>query len=343
MARTGRKSFKVAVVGATGLVGQEMLSVLAERKFPISSLVMLASTRTAGSRLSYEGREYQVGIATADALDGAEIVLMSAGADTSRQLALAFADKGAVVIDNSSAWRMDKDVPLVVPEVNPKDIANYTKRGIIANPNCSTIQMVVALAPLHQHATLKRVVVSTYQAVSGKGKEAIDEMSSQISALFNQGEIETKVFPKRIAFNCLPHINVFDESGFTFEEQKMQNETRKILHLPDLGVCATCVRVPVFNGHAESVLAEFEKPIFAAEARKILRQSPGIMLMDEPENNIYPTQLDAEGTDATYVGRVREDKSAANSLAFWCVADNLRKGAATNAVQIAEILARDYL
>jgi aspartate-semialdehyde dehydrogenase len=268
---------------------------------------------------------------------------MSAGGSTSRELSPAFAETGAVVIDNSSAWRRDPEVPLVVPEVNPEDIGGFARKRIIANPNCSTIQMVVALAPLHRKATLKRVVVATYQAVSGAGKAAVDELSEQVTGLFGQRDFEPKVFPKRIAFNCLPHIGGFEENGFTFEEEKMLHETRRILHAPEVGVCATCVRVPVFNGHAEAVVAEFEEPIFAAEARKILREAAGVMLMDDVSEGVYPTQMEAEGTDATLVGRVREDSSARNALAFWCVADNLRKGAATNAVQIAEILARDHL
>ncbi|MFC1611575.1 aspartate-semialdehyde dehydrogenase [Myxococcota bacterium] len=337
------KTFKVAVVGATGLVGREMLTVLEERGFPVSEIIPMASTRSAGGRVPFCGENLRVRLAAPDAADGAQIVLMSAGRKASEELAPQFAKRGAVVIDNSSQWRLVGDVPLVVPEVNSKDVGGYKARGIIANPNCSTIQLVVALAPLHAQAQVRRVVVSTYQAVSGKGKAALDELSEQVTALFVQRDFVPRVFAKRIAFNCIPQIETFEEDGFTREEHKMLHETRKILHTPKLGVCATCVRVPVFNGHAEAVVAEFEKPIFAAEARKILRQAPGVMLMDDIENQEYPTQLEAEGTDGTLVGRVREDKSAPNSLAFWCVADNLRKGAATNAVQIAEILSRDYL
>jgi aspartate-semialdehyde dehydrogenase len=281
--------------------------------------------------------------ATPDAFKGVQIVLMSAGAAASGELAPAAAKAGAVVIDNSSQWRMDDAVPLVVPEVNPEDIAQYKNKGIIANPNCSTIQMVVALNPLHEQAGLKRVVVSTYQAVSGKGKLAMDELDRQVRALFSLHELEAKVFPKRIAFNCIPHIDAFLDDGFTKEERKMLFETRKIMHLPKVGVCATCVRVPVFNGHAETVVAEFDRPITPGEARELLRSAPGVMLMDDPKETLYPTQLDVNGSDATFVGRIRQDPSAPNSLAFWCVADNLRKGAASNAVQIAEILGRDYL
>ncbi|MBI5511966.1 MAG: aspartate-semialdehyde dehydrogenase [Deltaproteobacteria bacterium] len=337
------KSFKVAVVGATGLVGREMLAVLEERGFPVSSLVPLASERSAGEKLRFAGDELTVQKASAASFAGVEIVLMSAGGAASRELAPLAAKAGAVVIDNSSAWRMDDAVPLVVPEVNPADVGLYKGRGIIANPNCSTIQMVVALNPLHQAAGLKRVVVATYQAVSGKGKRAMDELSSQVTALFSQREAQVEVFPKRIAFNCVPHIDVFLEDGFTKEEHKMLFETRKIMHLPAVGVVATCVRVPVFNGHAEAVVAEFERPLSPAAARDLLTKAPGVMLMDDPNETLYPTQLDVDGSDATFVGRIRQDSSAPNSLAFWCVADNLRKGAASNAVQIAELLARDHL
>ncbi len=337
------KSFTVAVVGATGLVGREMLAVLGERGFPVERLIPLASPNSAGSTVTFGGAEHTVRVATPEAIEDAAIVLMSAGAKASAELAPAFAARGAVVIDNSSQWRRDPEVPLVVPEVNANALAGLSARRIIANPNCSTIQMVVALAPLHREAELRRVIVSTYQAVSGKGKHALDELAEQVSGLFNQREVAPRVFPKRIAFNCIPQVDSFEPDGFTREEQKMLFETRKILALPELGVAATCVRVPVFNGHAESVLAEFARPIGAARARELLRAAPGVMLMDEPERGIYPTQLEAEGTDATFVGRLRDDPSAPNSLAFWCVADNLRKGAATNAVQIAELVARDVL
>ena len=337
------KSFKVAVVGATGLVGREMVAVLAERGFPVRELVALASERSAGVKIEFAGDEITVKKGTPQSFAGVDIVLMSAGAAASKELAPAAAKAGAVVIDNSSQWRMDDAVPLVVPEVNAGDVAQHKNRGIIANPNCSTIQMVVALNPLHQQAGLKRVVVATYQAVSGKGKLAMDELGAQVTALFGQKDIEVAVFPKRIAFNCIPHIDVFLDDGFTKEEQKMLFETRKIMHLPKVGVCATCVRVPVFNGHAEAVVAEFERPLLPATARDLLRQAPGVMLMDEPKEKVYPTQLDVEDSDATFVGRIRQDTSAPNSLAFWCVANNLRKGAASNAVQIAELLARDYL
>jgi aspartate-semialdehyde dehydrogenase len=337
------KSFKVAVVGATGLVGREMIAVLVERGFPVSELVALASERSVGETIEFHGNEVVVEKATPQAFKGVQLVLMSAGAAASRELAPEAAKAGAVVIDNSSQWRMDDAVPLVVPEVNAGDISQHKNKGIIANPNCSTIQMVVALSPLHQKAGLKRVVVSTYQAASGKGKRAMDELDHQVRAMFSMREPEVKVFPKRIAFNCIPHIDVFLDDAFTKEEHKMLVETRKIMHLPHVGVCATCVRVPVFNGHAESVVAEFERALSPAEARELLRAAPGIMLMDDPKETLYPTQIDVNGSDATFVGRIRQDLSAANSLAFWCVADNLRKGAASNAVQIAEILVRDFL
>ena len=337
------KSFKVAVVGATGLVGREMIQVLSERGFPVAELVPFASERSAGEKIEFGGDELPVRKADADAFKGVQIALMSPGAAASRELAPAAVRAGAVVIDNSSAWRMDPEVPLVVPEVNAADIAAYTNKGIIANPNCSTIQMLVALAPLHREATLKRIVVATYQAVSGKGKRGIDELGEQVTALFNSREVTPEVFPKRIAFNCVPQVDLFLDDGFTKEEHKMRDESRKMLHAPDLGVCATCVRVPVFNGHAEAVAAEFDKPLGASRAREILRTAPGIMLMDDPGAGVFPTQVEVEGSDATLVGRLRDDPSAPNALAFWCVADNVRKGAATNAVQIAEILARDHL
>jgi aspartate-semialdehyde dehydrogenase len=337
------KSFKVAVVGATGLVGREMMKILEERGFPVAELVPLASERSEGEKVDWKGEELTVHKAQASAFKGVHIALMSPGAAASKELAPLAAKAGAVVIDNSSAWRMDPEVPLVVPEVNSADVASYKTKGIIANPNCSTIQMVVALQPLHTQATLKRIVVATYQAVSGKGKKGMDELGEQVTALYNERDITPSAFPKRIAFNCVPQVDVFLEDDFTKEERKMRDETRKILHAPEVGVCATCVRVPVFNGHAEAVVAEFEKPMTAKTARSILREAPGVMLMDEPSNGVYPTQLEADGSDATFIGRLRDDPSAKNTIAFWCVADNLRKGAATNAVQIAEILARDYL
>ena len=337
------KQFKVAVVGATGLVGREMITILEERGFPVSELVPLASPRSAGEIINFGGKDTTVQIASEERFEGGDIVLMSAGGATSELLAPAAAKAGAVVIDNSSHWRMSEGVPLVVPEVNPDDIGGYKEKGIIANPNCSTIQMVIALAPLHKAAGLKRVIVSTYQSVSGAGKAAMDELSSQVSSLFNQNDFEPELFTKQIAFNCIPHIDVFQDDGFTKEEHKMMFEPRKIFHLPELPVCATCVRVPVINGHAESVLAEFESDLSVDQAKSILRESPGIFLQDAPGDNLYPVQVEVTGSDATCVGRIRKDPSSPHGLTFWCVADNLRKGAATNAVQIAEILARDHL
>ncbi|MBC7792078.1 MAG: aspartate-semialdehyde dehydrogenase [Clostridia bacterium] len=337
------KNVRVAVVGATGLVGRQMINILEERGFPLAELVPMASARSLGEAVEYQGREVPVRVAAPDAFKGIDIVLMSAGGTPAKILAPAAAEAGAIVIDNSSAWRMDPDVPLVVPEVNPEDIALFKKKRIIANPNCSTIQMVVALAPLHRENAIKRIVVSTYQAVSGKGKNAMEELSTQVTQLFSSQDAEVKVFPKQIAFNCLPQIDDFTEDGFTKEEHKMVNETRKIMHAPGVGVVATCVRVPVFNGHAVSAVAEFTSEMSVENARSILREAKGVMLMDDPSALVYPTQLEADGTDATLVGRIRKDPSAPNSLALWIVADNLRKGAATNAVQIAEILVRDHL
>ena len=337
------KTFKVAVVGATGLVGREMLRVLEERGFPVSDVVALASERSAGEEIEFDDQTITVQRATAAAFAGCQIVLMSAGGAVSAELAPLATKAGAVVIDNSSHWRMDPAVPLIVPEVNAAAIAGYTQKGIIANPNCSTIQMVVALAPLHKRAHAKRVVVSTYQAVSGKGKQGLDELGEQVTALYNQREVVAKAFAKRIAFNVIPHIDVFKDDGYTKEEHKMHDESRKILDAAALGVCATCVRVPVFNGHALSMVVEFAKPLSVADARAILREAPGVLLQDDPSTNSYPVPVDADGQDATLVGRIRQDPSAENALALWCVADNLRKGAATNAVQIAEVLARDHL
>jgi len=344
------KKYNVAVVGATGAVGIEMVKMLEHRDFPVGNLYLFASSRTAGRKMKFRGMEITVEDITAlrdfsvlKSKYALDVALFSAGGSVSLELSPKFAAQGIYVIDNSSAFRMDKNCPLVVPEVNPEDIAKHERRGIIANPNCSTIQMVVALNPLHKRAGLKRVVVSTYQAVSGKGKHAMDELGAQVTALFSHREPDIKVFPRRIAFNCIPHIDVFLDDGFTKEEHKMLFETRKIMHLPEVGVCATCVRVPVFNGHAEVVVAEFERPITPVEARETLRGAPGVMLMDEPKDTVYPTQLDVDGSDATFIGRIRQDPSQKNSLVFWCVADNLRKGAASNAVQIAELLVRDYL
>jgi aspartate-semialdehyde dehydrogenase len=337
------KQFNVAVVGATGAVGQQMLEVLAERNFPVKEIRLLASERSVGKFLEYNGEQYEVQLLDKNAFEGIDIALFSAGGSRSEEFCPIAAAAGAVCVDNSSAWRMDPAVPLVVPEVNPRDIAQYTNKGIIANPNCSTIQMVVALKPLHDYGTIKRIVVSTYQAVSGTGRNAIDELRIQSGELLNGRPAECKVYPHQIAFNCLPHIDVFLDNGYTKEEMKMVNETRKILGDQRIGVTATTVRVPVFYSHSESVNVETATKISAAKARELLASSPGIKVVDDVANLVYPMAVDAAGQDLTFVGRIREDESVANGLNLWVVADNLRKGAATNAVQIAEILAEKYL
>ncbi len=337
------RSYKVAVVGATGAVGRQMVACLEERKFPVAELVPLASERSIGKSVSFQGREIPVQVLNQDSFAGVEIALFSAGGSISKEYAPIAAAAGAVVVDNSSAWRMDPEIPLVVPEVNPQDIGLYKKRGIIANPNCSTIQMVVALQPLHAAARIKRVVVSTYQAVSGTGQKAVDELSDQVRALYNSQEVKKKVYPHRIAFNCLPHIDVFQDNGYTKEEMKMVLETQKIMGDESIRVTATTVRVPVFYAHSEAVNLETKKKLTPDEARKILSKAPGVKVVDDPAKNKYPMPLDAAGQDLTLVGRIREDFSIKNGLNLWVVADNLRKGAATNAVQIAEILIKEYL
>jgi aspartate-semialdehyde dehydrogenase (peptidoglycan organisms) len=334
--------FKVAVVGATGNVGREMLDILAERAFPADEIVPLASRRSIGQEVSYGDKTLKVkDLATYDFSD-VDICLMSAGGDVAREWAPKIGAQGVVVIDNSSAFRYDADVPLIVPEVNADAVAGFTKRNIIANPNCSTAQLVVALKPLHDAATIKRVVVSTYQSVSGAGKEGMDELFDQTRAIFSAGEVKSNKFTKRIAFNLIPHIDVFMEDGFTKEEWKMTAETKKILD-PKIKLTATCVRVPVFIGHSEAVNIEFEKPITADEARDILRSAPGCLVVDKREPGGYMTPHEAAGEDATYISRIREDGTVENGLAMWIVSDNLRKGAALNAVQIAECLANRKL
>jgi len=337
------RTYRVAVVGATGAVGQQMVQCLEERRFPVGELRLLASERSLGRYLTYKNREIPVDVLTRDSFQGIDLALFSAGGSVSKEFAPIAAAAGAVVIDNSSAWRMDPEVPLVVPEVNPQDIALYKNKGIIANPNCSTIQMVVVLKPLHDAARIKRVVVSTYQAVSGTGQKAVEELADQVRALFNNQELPRKVYPHRIAFNCFPHIDVFLENGYTKEEMKMVNETRKIMGDDSIRVTATTVRVPIFYGHSESVNIETERKLTPEEARAILSQAPGVKVVDDPANNRYPMPLEAAGQDLTLVGRIREDFSIDHGLNLWIVADNIRKGAATNAVQIAEILIRDYL
>jgi aspartate-semialdehyde dehydrogenase len=329
--------FKVAVVGATGNVGREMLDILAERQFPVDEVVALASNRSIGTEVSFGDKTLKCKVLDNYDFAGADICLMSAGGEVAKQWAPKIGRQNCIVIDNSSAWRYDSDVPLIVPEVNAAAIAGFTKRNIIANPNCSTAQLVVALKPLHDAATIKRVVVSTYQSVSGAGKEAMDELFAQTRAVFVSDPVDNKKFTKRIAFNVIPHIDVFMEDGSTKEEWKMMAETKKILD-PKIKLSATCVRVPVFIGHAEAVNIEFEKPISADEAREILREAPGVLVIDKRENGGYVTPHEAAGEDATYVSRIREDPTVENGLALWCVADNLRKGAALNAIQIAEAL-----
>jgi aspartate-semialdehyde dehydrogenase len=330
-------SFKVAVVGATGNVGHEILDVLAERRFPVSEVVALASSRSIGTEVSFGDKTLKCRNLEHYDFSDVDICLMSAGGAVSKEWSPKIAAQGCLVIDNSSAWRYDSDVPLVVPEVNAEAAKGFARKNIIANPNCSTAQLVVALKPLHDRATIKRVVVATYQSVSGAGKEAMDELFSQTRAVFVSDPVTAKKFPKRIAFNVIPQIDVFMEDGFTKEEWKMVAETKKILD-PKIKLVATCVRVPVFIGHSEAVNIEFEKPITADEAREILREAPGCLVIDRREPGGYITPHEAAGDDATYISRIREDPTVDNGLVLWCVSDNLRKGAALNAVQIAEVL-----
>ena len=323
---------RVAIAGATGAVGREMLRILEERKFPAEEVVLLASERSVGRKIPFRDSELTVSRLTEDAFVGVDLALFSCGASRSLEFAPAAVKAGAVVVDNSSAFRMDEGVPLVVPEVNVDALDSHG--GVIANPNCSTIQLVVALKPLHDAARIKRIVVSTYQAVSGAGQAAIDEMQAQI-----KGDTAVpKKMPHEIAFNCLPHIDVFLEGGHTKEEKKMVDETRKIMGAPHLAVSATCVRVPVFNAHSESVNVEFEESVSPEEARALLARAPGVEVVDDVESFSYPMPKDADGEDPVYVGRIRRDDSQENTLNLWVVADNLRKGAALNAVQIAEAL-----
>ncbi len=337
-----KKLWNIAIAGATGAVGNQMIECLEERNFPVGKIKFLASERSIGKVLEFKGKPVQVELLDHDAFEGIDIALFSAGGSRSQEFCPSAARAGAVCIDNSSAWRMDPDVPLVVPEVNPHAIAGYTRKGIIANPNCSTIQMVVALKPLHDYATIKRIVVSTYQAVSGTGKQAIDELRTQTGEMLNGRPVEAKVYPHRIAFNCLPQIDSFEANGYTKEEMKMVNETKKIMESA-IRVTATTVRVPVFFSHSESVNIETEKKITVDKAFELLRTAPGCKLVDDVAKKVYPMPLDAAGQDLTLVGRIREDESIENGLNLWVVADNIRKGAATNAVQIAEILIRKYL
>jgi aspartate-semialdehyde dehydrogenase len=329
--------YKVAVVGATGNVGREMLGILAERSFPADEVVALASRRSQGVDVSFGDRTLKCKSLDHYDFSDVDICLMSAGSTVSKEWSPRIAGAGAVVIDNSSCWRYDADVPLIVPEVNADAVVGFRKRGIIANPNCSTAQLVVALKPLHDKARILRVVVATYQSVSGAGKDAMDELFSQTKSVFTLDEPAVKKFPKRIAFNLIPHIDVFMEDGYTKEEWKMLAETKKILD-PKIKLVATCVRVPVFVSHSEAVNIEFANPITADEAREILRNAPGCVVIDKREAGGYATPYEAAGEDATYISRIREDATVENGLALWCVSDNLRKGAALNAIQIAECL-----
>ncbi len=337
-----RNSLVVAVVGATGAVGREMLDTLARRNFPATKIVPLASARSAGNTVPFGDTELVVRELTKDSFAGVHLALFSAGGDASKAFAPHAVAAGCVVVDNSSAWRMDERCPLVVPEVNAHALEEHN--GIIANPNCSTIQMVVALKPLHDAAGIRRVIVSTYQAVSGTGQKGINELESQVRQLFQMKDPEISVYPHQIAFNCLPQIDVFLPNDYTKEEMKMVQETVKIMEDPEVKVTATCVRVPVFYGHSESVNVETVKKLGAKEARALLATAPGIQVYDNPGQKMYPMPVDASGEDAVFVGRIREDETVANGLNLWIVADNIRKGAALNAVQIAEeLLERDLV
>ncbi|TAJ97877.1 MAG: aspartate-semialdehyde dehydrogenase [Candidatus Manganitrophaceae bacterium] len=338
MALQKKKSYRVAIMGATGVVGQEMVAVLEEREFPVEELFLFASERSAGSTLSFNGKDLVVQKLTEEVFNGIDIVLGATSSDLSKKFSAHAVKAGAVVIDNSSAFRMEPAVPLVVPEVNGHTLKNH--RGIIANPNCSTAQLVMALKPLHDAARIKRVVVTTYQSVSGTGKEAMDELMEQTRALLTFQEVKCTVYPQQIAFNCIVNWDADPDTGYTEEETKIINETKKIMGDEAIRVTATTTRVPVFRSHCESVNIETEKKLLPNEARALLSEFPGVIVMDDPGRKLYPTPLDVVGQDAVYVGRVREDRSVPNGLNLWVVGDNLRKGAALNAVQIAEALIR---
>lgn len=338
------KKYNVAVVGATGAVGEVMLSILAERDFPIGEIVALASSRSAGKEVAFGRRKLTVQDLDEFDFSNTDIALFSAGGSISAEHAPRAAAAGCVVIDNTSHFRREPDIPLVVPEVNPQDVANYPERGIIANPNCSTIQMVVALKPLDDAATIERINVATYQAVSGTGKEAIDELAQQTASLLNGRPAEASVYPKQIAFNCLPHIDTFQDNGYTREEMKMVWETHRILGREDIGVNPTTVRVPVFYGHSEAVHIETREPLGAAAARQLLSTAPGVKVLDEQVDGGYPTAVtEGAGQDPVFVGRIRDDISHPRGLNLWVVSDNVRKGAALNSVQIAELLIKEYI
>jgi aspartate-semialdehyde dehydrogenase len=338
-----RKEFTVAVAGATGAVGDLMMRVLEERDFPVGEIRYLASSRSVGKVLKWKGEDVPVQELTKDSFGGVDIALFSAGGGRSKEFAPAAVEAGAVVVDNSSAFRMEPDVPLVVPEVNPDDIARYTDRGIIANPNCTTIIMIVALKPLHDYSRINRVVVSSYQSASGAGAKAMEELKSQTRDWVSGKPLEVSAFQYPLLFNVIPHIDSFSDNGYTKEEMKMHNETRKMLHDDEIKVSATCVRVPVLSAHSEAVSIETEREITPEKARELLVAAPGVEVLDEPADNRYPMPIYTAGGDTCYVGRIRKDFSTRNGLTFWVVGDQLRKGAATNAVQIAEILAEKYL
>ncbi len=338
-----QKQFNVAIAGATGAVGELMIQVLEERNFPVGEMRFLASSRSAGKVLKWKGEDLAIQEMTRDSFKGIDIALFSAGGGRSKEFAPAAVDAGAVVVDNSSAFRMEDDVPLVVPEVNPEDIGMYTKRGIIANPNCTTIIMIVALKPLYNYSRVKRVVVSSYQSSSGAGAQAMAELIRQTKDWSAGKPLEVSAFQHQLLFNVIPHIDSFSENGYTKEEMKMHNETRKMLHDDQIRVSATCVRVPVLSAHSEAVTIETERAITAEKARELFNDAPGVEVLDDPASNTYPMPLFVAGQDTCYVGRIRKDYSAENALSFWVVGDQLRKGAATNAIQIAEILARDHL
>jgi aspartate-semialdehyde dehydrogenase len=341
---SGKKlSYNVAIAGATGAVGGAMLDVLERRDFPVNELRPLASERSVGKKVVFRGKEIAVQLLTKDAFKDIDIALFSAGASRSLDFAPAAAASGAVVVDNSSAFRMDPDIPLVIPEVNPHAIAHYTRRGIIANPNCSTIQMLVALKPIYDKVGIKRIVVSTYQAVSGTGAKAIEELKTQILDYAAGKKMEPKVYPHQISFNCLPQIDSFLQNGYTKEEMKMVNETRKIFEDTTIGVTATAVRVPVYFGHSESINIETHKKISVEEVQALMASAPGVQLVDEPAKGIYPLAIDCAGKFETLVGRIREDESIDKGINLWVVSDNILKGAALNAVQIAEYLITHYI
>lgn len=337
------EGYNVAIVGATGAVGEEMMSILRERNFPVNELRLLASERSEGKEVEYNGNTIKIKKLDENSFGGIDIALFSAGGSRSKEFAPAAVDAGAVVVDNSSAFRMEEDVPLVVPEINPHAVGDYKKRGIIANPNCTTAVTIMALKPLHDLGRIKRVVASSYQAVSGAGAQAIEELRTQTLAWADSEEIKARTFPHQIAFNLIPHIDSFLENGYTKEEMKLHNETRKILEDDSIAVTATTVRVPVFRAHSVSVNIETEKRITIREAREALGKFPGVKVVDEPQSLKYPMPIDAAGRDECLVGRIREDYTVPAGLSFWVVGDQLRKGAALNAIQIAELLIRDYI